>query len=149
MNPRQGDQRPSERENGPDPGLLFADRIALEGMRSDEFNSHDTGVFREMETEPRKKNDQIGPAGFNSNRFFPYRRATTGLLSAGQNVRRGMGILPVSINLSKRTNLFAGTGRARPLGAPTRTDGPAVRPYQDAKTRGRQDTRCAAMHTVS
>jgi general secretion pathway protein D len=68
----------------------------------------------------------------------------------------------MSINLSKRTNPFAGIGRARPLGAPRRTDGPArlrsacfgeafhppqaatepwrsgaVRPYHDAKIRGR------------
>jgi hypothetical protein len=43
----------------------------------------------------------------------------------------------MSINLTKCTNPFAGIGRARPLGAPRRTDGPAVRPYQDAKIRGR------------
>jgi hypothetical protein len=65
MNPRQGDQRPPERENGPDPGYLFADRIALEGMRSDKFNGHDAAGCRKMETESRRKNDQIGPAAFN------------------------------------------------------------------------------------
>jgi hypothetical protein len=48
-----------------------------------------------------------------------------------------MGGTPISINLTKRTNPFAGIGRARPLGAPRRTDGPAVRPHQDAKIRGR------------
>jgi hypothetical protein len=48
-----------------------------------------------------------------------------------------MGGTPISINLTMRTNPFIGIGGARPLGAPRRTDGPAVRPYQDAKIRSR------------
>ncbi len=43
VNPRQCDQRPSGGKDGSDAGQLLPARIALKGMRSDDFKGHETG----------------------------------------------------------------------------------------------------------